>query len=207
MLIDAGWRIRLADFGVARLLETSGGLTATSTGIGIGTPAYFAPEQVRGKAATPASDVYALALVLLEALPGKPVYTGPPSMAALVRLVTPPRVPGDLPRPLRELLAEMTADQPGQRPTAAGVRDRLEALATSMAGDRPRPGNAARAGRRNRNGPRSADSPAGGLAVVAPRPALGPGRRRGGNRDSRDAVSTSLLGDPATTPSGEPSPL
>ena len=56
---------RLADFGIARAMD---GTAVTGTGYIVGTAAYLAPEQVRGEWAGPEADVYALGLVLLEAL-------------------------------------------------------------------------------------------------------------------------------------------
>lgn len=63
-------RFVLADFGVARLLdvETSG---ATTVGRVLGTPRYSAPEQLRGEPATPASDLFALAVVAYEMATGR----------------------------------------------------------------------------------------------------------------------------------------
>ena len=64
---------RLADFGIARALD---GTAVTGTGYVVGTAAYLAPEQVRGEWVGPEADVYALGLVLLEALTGRREYPG-----------------------------------------------------------------------------------------------------------------------------------
>lgn len=63
-----GQRPMLGDFGIAR---AAGGAQVTSTGFVIGTPAYMAPEQVRGQVVGPAADIYALGLVILEMLSGR----------------------------------------------------------------------------------------------------------------------------------------
>src|SRR3972149_8492524 len=65
VLIDQGGNIYLTDFGVARHAES----TTTTLGTA-GTPAYMAPEQIRGEAVTPATDVYALGVMLFEMLTG-----------------------------------------------------------------------------------------------------------------------------------------
>jgi serine/threonine-protein kinase len=65
ILIDYNGRVLLTDFGIARTLDA-----ATATMAGIGTPAYMAPELVRGEEATPQTDVYALGVVLYEMLTG-----------------------------------------------------------------------------------------------------------------------------------------
>ncbi len=69
--------VKLLDFGVAKSI-LSGGLALTGEGIMVGTPAYMAPEQIAAKDVTPASDLYAVALVLAEMLTGKPVYDAAP---------------------------------------------------------------------------------------------------------------------------------
>ena len=79
---------------------------------------YLSPEQVTGETATPASDVYALGLVLLEAITGYPAYPGSSWEAAAQRLTTPPVVPNEVPGPLAGTLLAMTQTAPGDRPTA-----------------------------------------------------------------------------------------
>ncbi len=119
ILLGSDGAVRLADFGIARLLTEATRVTAT--GMTMGTAAYLAPEQVRGASAETAGDVYALGLVLLEALSRAPVFTGPPDVAALARLIAPPEIDPGLPAGLRTLLRAMTADRPDQRPTAVEV--------------------------------------------------------------------------------------
>jgi tRNA A-37 threonylcarbamoyl transferase component Bud32 len=130
VLVGTDGRVRLTDFGIARLVEDAS--ARTQTGMILGTAAYLAPEQVRGRAATGAADVYALGLVLLEGLRGRPVFSGAPDVAALARLISPPAIDDGLPPSLRSLLLSMTADQPAHRPSAADVRRRLHALADEL---------------------------------------------------------------------------
>ena len=66
--------VKLADFGIARLVGDT--VRHTMTGQAIGTAAYISPEQVLGHDVTPAADVYALGLVLLEVLTGERAYPG-----------------------------------------------------------------------------------------------------------------------------------
>jgi serine/threonine-protein kinase len=70
ILFDHG-RARLADFGLARSDRDSELTALTATGTTAGTLAYLAPELLRGDAATPASDVYALAVVAFQSLTGR----------------------------------------------------------------------------------------------------------------------------------------
>lgn len=113
---------RLTDFGIARLLDTT---RVTAEHLTIGTVGYMAPEQVEGKDVTPAADVYALGLVLLEALTAVPAFTGPSHEVAVARLTRDPAVPSDLPSPWPELLRSMVARRPQDRPTAASVAAQL----------------------------------------------------------------------------------
>src|SRR3954447_24277886 len=62
-----GWRAKIADFGIAYLLDSA---RLTTPGLMIGTVAYIAPEQARGAAPAPPADIYALGIVLIEALTG-----------------------------------------------------------------------------------------------------------------------------------------
>lgn len=65
IMIDRSGSAQLADFGIARMTDT-----ATATLVGVGTPAYMAPEQIRGEDPTPQTDIYALGIVLYEMLTG-----------------------------------------------------------------------------------------------------------------------------------------
>ncbi len=118
ILLADGHEPRLADFGIARALD---GTIATATGAVAGTAAYLAPEQVRGGPVEPAADVYALGLVLLEALTGRLEYPGSVVEAAVARLHRRPVVPQGLPWNLTALLEAMTDPDPATRPTAAAV--------------------------------------------------------------------------------------
>lgn len=73
---------KLLDFGVAKsTLSADGGLTGE--GIMVGTPAYMSPEQINGTEVSPATDLYAVALVFAEMLTGKPVYDAAPLMVCM----------------------------------------------------------------------------------------------------------------------------
>ena len=66
IMIDRSGRVLLADFGIARMSEGA----TTATMVGAGTPAYMAPEQVKGLDPTSQTDIYALGIVLYEMLTG-----------------------------------------------------------------------------------------------------------------------------------------
>lgn len=103
-----GWKV--GDFGIAKALEM-GSSELTSTGVLLGTPAYLAPERFFGSAATVASDLYSLGVVLYEALAGrKPFQTDRPEAWASL-------VSGTAPAPLGEL-------RPDVDPALAAVVER-----------------------------------------------------------------------------------
>jgi serine/threonine protein kinase len=128
VLISWTGEVKLADFGLVRLLD---GITRhTSSGMVMGTAVYLSPEQVHGGPALPASDVYSLGLVLIEALSGRPAFTGSWDVVALARLTSPPRIDGSVPTSMRSLLEHMTAMDPAERPTAAEVASIMRSGAT-----------------------------------------------------------------------------
>ena len=106
---------KLADFGISHVPGTS-----TLTTDGIGTPAYFAPEIARGDPPTAASDVYALGAMLSAVVAGAPPHgwgTGNP--LELIRRIGQDPVPAPtIGGPLGDLVAQLTADDPGARPAA-----------------------------------------------------------------------------------------
>jgi eukaryotic-like serine/threonine-protein kinase len=70
VLFDAAGRARLADFGIARLLDAPAG-SLTRPSLVLGTPAYMAPESRAGAAPDPRADVFAVGVLLHEALTGR----------------------------------------------------------------------------------------------------------------------------------------
>lgn len=70
ILVDVDGRVRLLDFGIAKLLEDQADLELTATGLQVMSPAYAAPEQILGGTISTATDVYALGLILYELLTG-----------------------------------------------------------------------------------------------------------------------------------------
>lgn len=123
VLLCEDGRALLADFGIARLVGST--QHHTRTGDAIGSPAYLAPEQVTGEDLTPAVDVYALGLVLLEALTAERAFTGTQIEAAVARLNAAPAMPASLDPGWRALLARMTHRIPQNRPTAEEVAGEL----------------------------------------------------------------------------------
>jgi eukaryotic-like serine/threonine-protein kinase len=74
ILVTAVGEVKVTDFGLAR--DTDATKAITAVGSAVGTPMYMAPEQVSAKPSTPATDVYALGIILYESLTGAPPHTG-----------------------------------------------------------------------------------------------------------------------------------
>jgi serine/threonine-protein kinase len=77
ILLESGHAV-IADFGIARVVSTAGGVALTQIGTSLGTPQYMSPEQIAGDADLDGrSDLYSLACVLYEMLAGHPPFIGP----------------------------------------------------------------------------------------------------------------------------------
>ncbi len=129
VLLDADGRAHLSDFGIAAVRDAA---PVTAAGMVIGTASYLSPEQVRGEAVTPAVDIYALGLVLIECVTGRREYPGNALEAAVARLHRRPVVPAGLPESLRTLLIAMTADEPTARPDADEVLAATRAISREV---------------------------------------------------------------------------
>ncbi|MFG1703814.1 protein kinase [Nonomuraea sp. M3C6] len=107
---------RVIDFGIARALDRETGFTLS--GELLGSPGWWAPEQVRGQAVSPAADIFAWGCLIAYAGNGRhPFGRGDPITLATRVLNNPPEL-GALPAPLNELVRRATAMEPHLRPTA-----------------------------------------------------------------------------------------
>ena len=116
ILITPNGKVKVADFGIAKALASAG---LTEPGVVWGTTAYLSPEQVRGEQATPASDVYAMGIVLYEILSGLPPFQGEDRVAIALKHLhdEPPPFSEDLkiPRGVTYLVQKALAKDPLQR--------------------------------------------------------------------------------------------
>ncbi|MFE2107612.1 serine/threonine-protein kinase [Kitasatospora sp. NPDC059463] len=109
---------RVIDFGIARAADA---VALTGTGLHIGSPAYMAPEQATGQAATSATDVWALGALAVHVAGGAPPFGDGPHPATLYRTVHEEPALDHVPEALRDLLRRCLAKRPEDRPTTAEV--------------------------------------------------------------------------------------
>lgn len=140
VLLDADGNVKLADFGIAkRLDDLEAALTAT--GEFVGTPRYVAPEQAAGQRATPATDLYAVGVVIFEMLAGHAPFDAETPMATLLAHRDAP-VPDvrharpEVPAALATAIATAMAKRPEDRFASAGeMRIAITSASTSTSAD------------------------------------------------------------------------
>ena len=121
LLFGSDGRLHIADFGLAKALAESG-WTEPGKDL-VGTARYASPEQAQGLRLTPASDVYSLGLILVEALSGSVPFSADTLLGTLTARVESDVPIPDVPDKLAQVLRAMTQRDPDARPTAnqAGV--------------------------------------------------------------------------------------
>ncbi|MCF6509586.1 serine/threonine protein kinase [Blastococcus sp. MG754426] len=115
ILLGADGTVKLTDFGIS---WSAGSAPITRTGQVVGTAQYMSPEQARGEHVSPASDVYALALVGYESLAGHAAFDGDNPVTVALKQVqeTPEPLPAELPPDVRALIDAALVKDPGERP-------------------------------------------------------------------------------------------
>ena len=130
VMVSPDGHVTVLDFGLVSEESETIDLYATLDDRVVGTPAYMAPEQAAGKATSPASDWYAIGVMLYEALTGVLPFAGSiVHVLAMKQLRDPPPpadVVRDLPDDLVRLAMMLLRREPGERPSGGEILDALE---------------------------------------------------------------------------------
>ncbi len=128
VLVDQHGLVKVADFGIARAITAATDDHLTQVGTVMGTATYFSPEQARGDAVDPRSDLYSLGCVLYELVVGRPPFSGDSPVAIAYKQVhespVPPRqINPAVPPALEAIILKCLAKEPGQPvPSAEDLR-------------------------------------------------------------------------------------
>ncbi|GAB2849382.1 hypothetical protein GCM10022221_56020 [Actinocorallia aurea] len=125
-------RVILTDFGVAQL---EGDATLTQTGIVMGSPAYLSPERAQGLKPGPASDLWALGMMLYAACEGTPPYERPEVLSTLAAVMMEPLPEPSRAGPLARVIKGLLEKEPEERldgATAAEMLHRAHAEAKAV---------------------------------------------------------------------------
>jgi WD40 repeat protein/serine/threonine protein kinase len=138
---NAGGRVKILDFGLARL--STGEQHLTQAGVILGTPAYMAPEQARGEKVDGRADLFSLGVVLYRLATGVLPFHGPDMMSTLMALATheprpPSAVKEGVPAALSDLIMRLlTKDQDRRIASAKDVLKELQAIEKEASGPAP----------------------------------------------------------------------
>ncbi len=118
LMLTLSGEVKVADFGLARVLSEN--LDLTQDGMTLGTPLYMSPEQGEGRAVDARSDLYSLGATLHHLLAGRPPYSAPSAVAVVMAHIKEPLVPlasrrPDLPAGLCDIVDRLLAKDPADR--------------------------------------------------------------------------------------------
>jgi len=134
VLVGLGQRAKLADFGVAYLLDDS---RVTATGLVIGSPAYMAPEQALGEDVGAPADLWALGATLYYAYEGRPPFDAGSAVATATAVVHGSPRAEQHPGPLSPIVARLLAKDPDARPSTRELHRLLLEVASTPAESPP----------------------------------------------------------------------
>ncbi|MEO6124843.1 MAG: Stk1 family PASTA domain-containing Ser/Thr kinase [Ilumatobacteraceae bacterium] len=120
ILIGSSGQVKVADFGIARAVNSAADSNLTQVGLVMGTATYFSPEQAQGAQPDPRSDLYSLGVVMYEMVGGRPPFAGDNPVAIAYKQVHESPQPlnqiaPDVPRPYEAIVAKLLAKNPAVR--------------------------------------------------------------------------------------------
>jgi hypothetical protein len=123
IILDRDGHVHVADFGLARPVESAGDASVTRDGAFVGSPHYVAPEQARAQAADFRTDIYSLGIVLYEMIAGRRPFEGRTAAEVVARALGEPTPPlqsfaPNTPDPVARLVHTMTEKDPTLRPAS-----------------------------------------------------------------------------------------
>ena len=147
VLMDRGRWALLSDFGLAKMVE--GSVQLTGSGVGVGTPAYMAPEQGQGLKVDRRADIYSLGIILYEMVTGRVPFEAETPMAIVVKHITEPlpmprKMNPELPESVERVIMKALAKRPDDRYETAGkmaaaLRKAVAGIDTAVAEAAPPP--------------------------------------------------------------------
>jgi eukaryotic-like serine/threonine-protein kinase len=141
---DASHKVKILDFGISKLSESSESMNVTADGALVGTPNFMAPEQITGQGPIDARvDIYAVGVLIYRMVTGRLPFVGKTSDELYRKIlagqpVPPRRRQPDVPAELEAaVLRSMALDREQRFPDAVAFRDALQEIARALPGDLP----------------------------------------------------------------------
>ena len=119
-MLTRNGEVKVADFGLARILREGEGVDLTEVGVTLGTPLFMSPEQVEGRPLDPRSDIYSFGVTCYQMLAGVPPFSGETALSVALQHLKKQPDPlenhrPDIPAALCRIVHKMLAKAPENR--------------------------------------------------------------------------------------------
>lgn len=120
LLVNRAGEVKVADFGLARMLTSDAAVDLTQEGMTLGTPLYMSPEQAEGRPVDARSDLYSLGATVYHLVAGRPPFTGATSLVVAMAHIREPLIPlgavrPELPAGCAAIVDRLLAKNPADR--------------------------------------------------------------------------------------------